>query len=101
VCRQLPDGAEVGLLRPLGESGELQILVHALAKRGAHEWVFSKRREENPSGNYSGAATVVRHRSTGARRSGAVSRGGLGERSEFILPGSGLIEPNSCPTWLI
>ena len=40
MCRQLPDGAEVGLLRPLGESGELQILVHALAKRGAHEWSF-------------------------------------------------------------
>ena len=43
MCRQLPDGAEVGLLHPLGGSGELQILVHALAKRGAHEWVFSKR----------------------------------------------------------
>jgi hypothetical protein len=43
VCRQLPDGAEAGLLHPLGGSSELQILVHALAKSGAHEWVFSNR----------------------------------------------------------
>ena len=40
MCRQLPDGAEVDLLHPLGGSGELQILVHALAKRGADEWSF-------------------------------------------------------------
>ena len=100
MCRQSPDDAEVSLLRLLGESGELQILVHALAKRGAHEWLFSERREENPSGNHSGAATVVRHGSTGTRCSGAVSRGGLGERLELILPGSGLLKPNGCPIWL-
>ena len=34
------------------------------------------------------------------RCSGAVSRGGLGERLELILPGNGLVEPNGCPTWL-
>ena len=44
VCGQLPDSAEVSLLRPLGEAGELQILVHSMAKRGAHEWVLSKRK---------------------------------------------------------
>ena len=71
--------------------------MHALAKRGAHEWLFSERREKNPSGNHSGAATVVRHRSTGTRCSGAVSRGGLGERLELILPGSSLLKPNGCP----
>jgi hypothetical protein len=32
------DDAAVSGLRPLGEPGELQVLVHALAKREAHEW---------------------------------------------------------------
>jgi len=99
VCRQLPDGAEVGLLRPLGESGELQILVHALAKRGAHEWSFPNegrktRLETTP------APPLWYITGTGARCSGAVSRGGLGERLELILPGSGLLKPNGCPIWL-
>jgi hypothetical protein len=53
-----------------------------------------------PVWNHSGAATVVRHRSTGTRCSGAVSRGGLGERLELILPGSGLLKSNGCPIWL-
>ena len=51
VGGELPDGAEVSLLGALGEAGQLEVLVHALAKRGAHEWVLSKRREEKPSGN--------------------------------------------------
>ena len=51
VCGELPDGTEVSLLGPLGEAGQLEVLVHALAKREAHEWVLSKRREEKPSGN--------------------------------------------------
>jgi hypothetical protein len=38
-------------LRPFGKAGQLQVLVHALTKRGAHQWVLSKRREEKPSGN--------------------------------------------------
>jgi hypothetical protein len=46
----LPDDAEVQLLGPLGEPGELQVVVHALAQRGAHERSLSKRREEKPSG---------------------------------------------------
>ena len=33
VSGELPDGAEVSLLRPLGEAGQLEVLVHALAKR--------------------------------------------------------------------
>ena len=48
---ELPDDAEVRGLRPFGEPGQLQVLVHALTKRDAHEWVLSKRREEKPSGN--------------------------------------------------
>jgi hypothetical protein len=51
VCGELPDGAEVHLLRTFGETGQLQILVHTLAKSGAHQWVLSKRRVEKPSGN--------------------------------------------------
>jgi len=51
MCGELPDGAEIHLLRALGEPGQLQILVHALTKSDAHERVLSKRREEKPSGN--------------------------------------------------
>jgi hypothetical protein len=51
VCGGLADGAEVHLLRTFGETGPLQILVHTLAKSGAHQWVLSKRRVEKPSGN--------------------------------------------------
>ena len=40
VGGKLPDDTEVRDLRPLGEPGELQVLVHALAKRDAHEWVL-------------------------------------------------------------
>src|SRR5262249_29800752 len=29
---------------------QLEVLVHALAQREAHQWVLSKRREEKPSG---------------------------------------------------
>ena len=92
VGGELPDGAEVSLLRPLGEAGQLEVLVHALAKRDAHEWVLSKRREEKPSGNHSGVATVLCHRSQALWRSCAESQGGLGERPEIILPRSGLLE---------
>ena len=75
--QSLPDGAEVGPLCPLSESNELQVLVHALARRGAHGWVPSKRRDEKPkpSGNHSVAGVVVRDRRTGSRRSCADSRG--------------------------
>src|SRR5271166_6986462 len=85
------------LLRSTGDERGLR-----LSHRGAvsFKWLFSERREENPSGNHSGAATVVCHRSTGTRSSGAVSRSGLGERLELILPGSGLLKPNGCPIWL-
>ena len=51
VSGEMTDGAEVSFLGPLGEAGQLEVLVHALAKREAHEWVLSKRREEKPSGN--------------------------------------------------
>jgi len=37
MCGELPDGVEIQLLRPIGQSSELQLLVHALAKRGGHE----------------------------------------------------------------
>jgi hypothetical protein len=40
VGGRLPDNTKVRGLRPLGEPGELQVLVHALAKREAHEWVL-------------------------------------------------------------
>ena len=50
VGGQLPHGADVGLLRALAETGELQILNHALTKRravsGGHRETLSQRSEE-------------------------------------------------------
>ena len=41
---ELTDNAEVRGLRSLGEAGQLQVLVHAMTKCGAHERALSKRR---------------------------------------------------------
>src|SRR5262245_23269011 len=51
VGGELSDNAEIGCLRSLGEACQLQVLVHALTKRGAHVWALSKRKQEKPSGN--------------------------------------------------
>ncbi len=65
VCGELPDGAEIHLLRTLGEPGQLQILVHALTERDAHESALSKRRAEKPSGN---PLCLRRHRTSPKHR---------------------------------
>ena len=50
VYGELPDDAEVSRLRAVGEPGELEVFVHALAKQGAHERNLSRRSEGQPSG---------------------------------------------------
>jgi hypothetical protein len=45
VVGKLLDDAKVSRLRTLSESGELKVLMHALAKSSRHQWVLSRRRE--------------------------------------------------------
>ena len=68
--------------RPFGEAGQLQVLVHALPKRGAHKWVLSKRKEEKSSGNplrYAVAGVHERDGDRPGRRAGDVVSGAEAE----------------------
>src|SRR5262249_37956560 len=102
---------------------QLEVLVHALAQREAHQWVLSKRREEKPSGKplclghrrvspeppaptdertrtraVSSAREPGDHRAAQPRRL-TTARGrqrcAQRETREIILPRSGLLEPKT------
>jgi hypothetical protein len=46
VVSQLPDRAQIALLRALAESGQLKVLEHPLAESRGHPNVLSQRPEE-------------------------------------------------------
>jgi hypothetical protein len=48
VSGELPDGAEVGLLGTLAQSGQLEVLAHPLVECRGHLKVLSQRSEETP-----------------------------------------------------
>jgi hypothetical protein len=48
VVGQLPDGAEIGFLGALTQSGKLKVLVHPLAECRSHVQVLSQRGGEKP-----------------------------------------------------
>ncbi len=98
---ELPDNAEVRGLRSLGEAGQLQVLVHALTKCGAHSGPFPNGGRKNRLENHSGPTMVANHgvkatedsrrrRGVGQRPKGR--REAPGKRPKFLLPRSGLLE---------
>ena len=97
---ELPDGAEVHLLRTLGETGQLQILVHTSAKSGAHQWVFSKQKVEKTV--WKPTLSPSQPQVTGALRStktGEPMSRAEGKASRSSCRASGLLElvPRSDP----
>ena len=48
VVGQLPDGAEIGLLSTLAQTGELEILKHPLTESRGHVLVLSQRVKKQP-----------------------------------------------------
>ena len=53
---QLAHGAEVGILCALAEAGQLEVLVHTVAKQSGHEWYPSRQCEEKTPSEFHSAS---------------------------------------------